>query len=129
MSNKDDPYGWLTVTDLALVARARGVDIPADADHDEIVARLRSHETHPSRTTTAPNSTEPDSTPVAPATISERSGWWSSMSVSELRTLARDHGLDVPAGMHRRELVALLVEHDVPRPPRQTSSRRRRSWT
>lgn len=127
MSDQDDSYGWLTVTDLALVARARGIDIPADADHDEIVDRLRSHETHPSRTTVAPDFTEPASTPVAPATISERSGWWSSISVSELRTLARGHGLDVPAGMHRRELVALLVEHDVPRPPRQPAGRRRRS--
>jgi hypothetical protein len=49
------------------------------------------------------------------------------MSVSELRTLARDHGLRVPPGMHRRELVDLLVEHDVPRPPGPTPGRKRRS--
>jgi hypothetical protein len=125
-SNKNGPYGWLTVTDLQLVARARDVDIPADASHDEIVARLQSHATHPSRRT-APDSSESEATPVAPARLSERSGWWTSMSVAELRTLARSHGLDVPAGIHRRELVALLIEHDVPRPPGTTSGRRRRS--
>lgn len=122
---KDDPYAWLTVADLQLVARARGVDIPAHADHDEIVDRLRSHETHPSRPAAPWDSTEPESKPAAPARLSQRSGWWASMSVAALRTLAREHGLDVPAGIHRRELVALLVEHDVPRPPGTMSGRRR----
>ena len=40
MAKNDDAYAWLTVTDLQLVARARGVEIPADADHAEIVAHL-----------------------------------------------------------------------------------------
>jgi hypothetical protein len=42
-------------------------------------------------------------------------GWWTSMSVAALRTVAGEHGIDVPAGMHRRELVELLSERDVPR--------------
>ena len=125
-SNKSGPYGWLTVTDLQLVARARGVDIPADANHDEIVALLQGHATHPSRRT-VPDSPDSEATPVAPAGLTERSGWWTSMSVAELRTLARSHGLEVPAGIRRRELVALVIEHDVPRPPGTTSGRRRRS--
>ncbi|HEY5173256.1 MAG TPA: hypothetical protein VIK54_16150, partial [Acidimicrobiia bacterium] len=72
------------MTDLQLVARARGVDIPADASHDEIVARLQSQATHPSRRT-APDSPDSEATPVAPPKLSERSGWWTSMSVAELR--------------------------------------------
>jgi hypothetical protein len=35
------------------------------------------------------------------------------------------HGIDVPAGAHRHELVELLVEHDVPRPSPPPSGRRR----
>src|SRR5437870_6823092 len=97
-SKPRDPYGWLTVTDLQLVARARGVDLPAGADRDEMVAVLRSHDAHPS-------ASDPS---TAASVVAERAGWWTSMSVSALRTLARAHGIDVPAGMHRRELVALL---------------------
>jgi len=126
MPSKDDPYGWLTVIDLQLVARARGVDLPADADRDQIVARLRSHETHPSQSEAPWDSSEADAKPVPPARLSERSGWWTSMSVAALRVLAGVHGLEVPAGMHRRELVALLIEHDVPKPV-STSGRKRRS--
>jgi len=117
-SNPRDSYGQLTLLDLQLIARARGLDLPAGAERDEIVALLRSNDAHPS---VAPVQ---NSTPRVPA---ERSGWWTSMSIPELRTVARDHGIDVAAGMHRRELVALLVEHDVPRPSGATSGRRRRS--
>jgi hypothetical protein len=117
-SNPRDPYGKLTLVDLQIVARARGLDLPAGAERDEIVAIMRTHDARPSRPTTQ------ISTPRASA---ERSGWWTSMSIPELRTVARAHGIDVAAGMHRRELVALLVEHDVPRPAGATSGRRRRS--
>lgn len=110
-SKPRDPYGALTATDLQLVARARGVDLPAGADRDEMVAVLRSHDAHPSA---------PDPSPTAPG-VSERSGWWTSMSA--LRTHARAHGIDVPAGMHRRELIALLIEQDVPRSSGATSGR------
>jgi hypothetical protein len=116
-SKSRDPYGWLTATDLQLIARARGVDLPAGADRDEMVAVLRSHDAHTSA---------PDPSPTA-LVVSERSGWWTSMSVSALRTVARAHGIDVPAGMHRRELIALLVEQDVPRPSGVTSGRWHRS--
>jgi hypothetical protein len=117
MSKPRDPYASLTVTDLQLVARARGIDFPGGADRDELAAVLRSHDARPS----AP---QPSS---AVPVIGERSGWWTSMSVSALRTHARAHGIDVPAGMHRQELIALLVEQDVPRPSGLTSGRRRRS--
>jgi hypothetical protein len=116
-SKPRDPYGWLTVTDLQLVARARGVDFPASADRDEMVAVLRSQDGHPSA---------PDPSPTAPV-VSERSGWWTSMSVSALRTVARAHGIDVPAGMRRHELIALVIEQDVPRPSGVTSGRWHRS--
>src|SRR2546425_12880156 len=98
-SKPRDPYGWLTVTDLQLVARARGVDLPAGADRDELVGLLRSHDAHPSAS---------DPSPAAPV-VSERSGWSTPMSVSALRTLARAHGIDVPAGLHRGVLVALPI--------------------
>jgi len=117
-SNPRDPYGKLTLVDLQIVARARGLDLPAGAERDEIIDILQSHDAHP------PGPTTQNSTPAA---VPERSGWWTSMSIPELRTVARDHGVDVAAGMHRRELVARLVEHDVPRPSGATSGRRRRS--
>jgi hypothetical protein len=125
-SNPRDPYVRLSVADLLLVARARSIDIPAGADRDAIVAALQSHDVEAS-TTRAWNSTVTASNPASPASMSERSGWWTSLSVAALRSLARDHGLDVPAGMHRRELVALLVEHDVRKPPWSPTGRTRRS--
>ena len=125
-SNPRDSYSQFTVADLLVVARACSISLPDEADRDAIVAVLRNHDEHPSRHDEHPSpSPVPDSTTNAPP---ERSGWWTAMSVAELRTLARAHGLDVPPGMHRRELVALLVDHDVPRPSGQTSGRRRRSW-
>jgi hypothetical protein len=117
-SNKRDPCGQLTVTDLQLIAGARGLDVPAGAERDEIVVLLRAHDVEAS--TTPPRNPTMSAPP-------ECIGWWTSMSIPELRMLARDHSIDVQAGMHRRELVALLVEHDVRRPSGQTSGRRRRS--
>jgi hypothetical protein len=124
-SNPRDSYSQLTVADLLVVARARSISLPDEADRDAIVAVLRNHDEQPSRHDEHPfQSPVRDSTTNAPP---ERSGWWTAMSVAELRTLARAHGLNVPPGMHRRELVALLVEHDVPKPPAQKSGGRRRS--
>jgi hypothetical protein len=121
-ANKKDPYGWLTVADLQVVARAHHIHVREGAEREEILALLRRSDAHPSG-----QPSEPQQHKSTPSALPERSGWWSSMSVSVLRTLARDHGLDVAAGMHRRELVELLVEHDVPRPPSTTSGRRRPS--
>ena len=119
MNAKHDPIGPLTITDLRLVARARGLDVPADAKRDEIIALLGGHDAPGDTVATAQNSTRR----APPA----RTGWWTSLSVRELRTLARDHGINVPAGTHRHELVELLIEHDVPRPSRPPSGPRRRS--
>jgi len=48
--------------------------------------------------------------------LAEPSGWWTSRPVGELRTVARNHGISVLAGIHRHALVELLIEHGVPRP-------------
>jgi hypothetical protein len=58
--------------------------------------------------------------------LAEPSGWWTSLSVGELRTVAREHGISVPAGIHRRALVELLVEQGVSKPSRPSASRARR---
>src|SRR5438132_11034885 len=84
MNAKHDPIGPLTITDLRLVARARGLDVPADAKRDEIIALLGGHDAPGDTVATAQNSTRR----APPA----RTGWWTSLSVRELRTLARDHG-------------------------------------
>jgi hypothetical protein len=54
-------YGWVRIADLRLVARARGLDVPAAASRDEIVALLQSRDRHPSAST-APHSTATTST-------------------------------------------------------------------
>lgn len=104
-TNRRDPYGQLAAADLQVIARARRLDVPAGAGRDEVVAALRAHDAQ------EPNASVANLTPSA---APERGGWWTSMSVPELRDLARDHGIDVAAGMRRRQVVELLVAHDVP---------------
>ena len=118
-SNENDPYGRLSLNGLQLIATSRNIDVPVGAKREKIVALLRAHDAQ-----TRPSPPKQNSTRSAPR---EPYGWWKSMSVSALRTLAREHGVDVPAGMRRSELVELLVEREVPRPSGQTSGRRRRS--
>jgi hypothetical protein len=115
MSNKRDQFAHLTITDLRLVARARGLDVPADADRNEILALLSAHETSTSLVSLSNRK---------PSPTAERPGWWTHVSLPELRRVAREHGIDVPAGMRRRELVDLLIERDVPRPPSARTHRR-----
>jgi hypothetical protein len=127
MSNRRDPYGQLTITDLQLIARARDLEVPAGADRDEIVALLRGHDAQaspPPAQNSTPNAVGSVATRRGGPAPSERTGRWTSFSIPELRNLARGHGIDVPAGAHRHELVELLVEHDVPRPSRPPSRRR-----
>jgi hypothetical protein len=57
--------------------------------------------------------------------LAEPSGWWTSLSIGELRTVAREHGINVPTGIHRRALVELLVEQDVSKPSRPSPTRAR----
>jgi hypothetical protein len=112
MATKRDSFAHLTETDLRLVARARGLDIPTNADRDAIVALLIADDTPPSVASPAGRKPKP---------TAERFGWWTSLSLSELRDVAREHGIDVAVGMRRRELVELLIEHEVPRPARPHS--------
>jgi hypothetical protein len=112
MAKQRDPFAHLSETDLRLVARARGLDIPDDADRNTIVAVLVADETPTS--VASPSNRKP---------TAERLGWWSAVSLSELRNVARGHGIDVAAGMRRRELVELLIEREVPRPARRASTR------
>jgi hypothetical protein len=119
MNAKQDRFGQLTIADLQLIARARGLDVPAGAGRDEIVALLRDHDALDDTAALAQNS--------ARSAPDERAGWWTSLSIRELRSLARDHGIDVPAGIHRHELVELVIDHDVPRPSRPPSRATRRS--
>ena len=112
MSPKDDRFSYLTDTDLRLIARSRGLTVPANAGRLELVALLKDRETPQENIVTEEVTREK---PLA------RTGWWSALSVSELRSVAREHGIDVPAGLHRQELVDLLIEHDVPRPSRPRS--------
>jgi hypothetical protein len=116
-SNKRSPYRQLMLADLQLIVRARRLDIPPDLDRDELIIMLDDLDAHPSR--------PPSETPQT--STRELSGWWTAVSVADLRTLARGHGISVAAGMRRRELVDLLREHDIPRPPGNKSARRRPS--
>ena len=118
MNAKHDQFAHLTITDLQLIARARGISVPADANRDEIVALLGDAPL-PGVGATAMR------TPARGALV-EPSGWWTSLSVGELRAVAREHGINVPAVTHRHELVGLLIEHDVSRPSRPVSGRVRR---
>jgi len=115
MNTKPDQFARLTITDLQLIARARGITLPADANRDQIVTLLGD-------TPSAGESAAVKQTPAGSA-LNAPTGWWTSFSVGELRTVAREHGINVPAGTHRHELVGLLIEHDVSRPPRPPSSR------
>jgi hypothetical protein len=101
-------YEWLTVTDLHLVCRARRIDVLSGTGRDELIALLRSHDAHPSALEPKTSNSE--------SINSERPGWWIPMSVSELRALALGHNVDVPAEVHRNELVELLVARGVLRP-------------
>jgi len=38
LNANDEPFGQLTIAELLLVARARGLHLPVDADRPEIVA-------------------------------------------------------------------------------------------
>jgi len=60
---------------------------------------------------------EPKGKRPGPRAPRRRSGWWTPMSVAQLRDIVRQHGVAVPAGMRRAELVQLLIDHDVPRSP------------
>jgi hypothetical protein len=116
-SNQRDRYRHLTLADLQLIVRSRRLDLPPELDRDELIIMLRDHDEHPPHP------------PAEPATTStrERSSTWTAMSVADLRSLARRHNINVAAGMRRRELIDLLTEHDIPRPARNTSARRRPS--
>jgi len=116
-ARKHDRYGHLTITDLQLIARGRGLDLPEDAERDAVIALLDADETPDDLSTLAAKpkpklktgtraTTKTNTTAVSP-----RSGWWTSLSVRDLRCLAREHGIEVPAGICRHELVELLVNH------------------
>jgi len=109
-TNRSDLYGSLSLNALQLIARSRSIDIPHGAQRDQIVELLRIYDKKPP---------EPAKKRSRQTASRQPSGWWTSMSVAELRDIARNHGIAVPAGMRRDELVQLLDEHDVPRPPRQ----------
>jgi hypothetical protein len=113
-SNSRDSYRDLTLADLRLVVRARRLDFPPDLDRDEIIIMLRELDEHPSVPPREPS-----------ASTREQSGWWTAMSVAELRSVARACGFEVAAGIRRRELVDLVIEHDIARPAGQTPGRRR----
>ena len=132
-----DEYTNLTVDDLQLICRARSVDVSAGATRDEIVMLLCAQDARAAAPLTSESTPKPAPEKKRTRTLRqtrptvsverEPTGWWSSMSVTALRAVAREHGVDVAAGMHRVELVRLLVDHDVPRPTGQTSGRRRPS--
>ncbi len=44
MNAKHDGFAHLTITDLQLIARARGITVAADANRDEIVVLLRDND-------------------------------------------------------------------------------------
>jgi hypothetical protein len=96
------------ITDLRVIARTRGLNAPANVGRDEIVARLHDLEAPGDPADVAEHSTR-----NAPP---ERKGWWVSRSVSELRAVAREHGINIPARTRRQELVDLLIAYDIPRP-------------
>ncbi len=102
-SNAHNSYRDLSPADLELLVRARRLDLPADLDRDEIIIMLQDLDEHPS---------------VPPRELSastrERSGWWTAMSVAELRVVAREYGVEVAPGIRRRELVDLVIDHDIP---------------
>ena len=110
-TDRSDLYGSLSLNALELIARSRNIDIPHGAQRDQIVELLRTYDKKP------PAQPEKKSRQTA----SRRpSGWWTTRSVAELRDITREHGIAVPAGIRRNELIQLLIEHDVPRPPRQS---------
>ena len=45
MARKHDRFDHLTMTDLQLIARTRGITVPEDADRSALVALLRDGET------------------------------------------------------------------------------------
>ena len=111
MNAKHDRFAHLTITDLQLIARARGINLPADTNRDDLVNLLGD-------IPVPGESAAVGETPKRSA-LNAPTGCWTSLSVGELRTVAREHGINVPVGVHRHELVGLLIEHDVSRPSRQ----------
>ena len=107
------------ITDLRAIARERGLDAPANVGRHEIMARLRDLEAPGHAAAVREHSTRNGSP--------EPKGWWVSRSVSELRAVAREHGIDVPARTSRKELVDLLTAHDIPRPSGPASQTKRQS--
>ena len=117
-SDGTEPYGRISLNGLQLIAKSRDIDVPAGVGRDEILMLLRAHDVQ---------RPAPAKQKRTPTSAHEPTGWWTSLPVKELRTIVRDSGVAVPAGIHRRELVELLIEHDVREPLGQTPGRNRRS--
>ena len=118
MSTRHDGFGEPTVTDLQFIARARRITVAAHTKREEFVDLLGDDDAL--RDSAAVTEHPAGSAP-------ERKGWWASLSVRQLHDIVRQHGINVPAGTRRHEVVDLLIEHDIPRPahPASRTTRRR----